>query len=149
MSLCAPDGESPAITTSEASRLSISPALNGYAAPTAPSICDATLNAPSCPIARNRASGSSTPAVAEREPGIGALQQGDRLDRRRRRLAQSGQREGHQAGAEAVPDEVDTQVGELAGQPVDRRTEPFLSDHTGSILHLPIGELTQRLLRAV
>jgi hypothetical protein len=29
MSLCAPDGESPAMTTSEESKLSISPALNG------------------------------------------------------------------------------------------------------------------------
>lgn len=36
MSLRAPDGESPATTTSEAFTLRIAPALNGYLVPTGP-----------------------------------------------------------------------------------------------------------------
>ena len=57
------EGESPVMTTSEASRLSVSPVLNGYPAPTPPNVCAATLTAPSCPIGRKRASGSSIPAL--------------------------------------------------------------------------------------
>ncbi len=62
--------------------------------------------------------------VGEGESGEGTFEQGDRFDRRRVGVRQAGQREGDDAGAEAVSHQVDSQglAFGVGGDPPDQRS---------------------------